>query len=179
MNKTQLKRLDKMIAHLEEVERRDPASFALENWVEGDTEENLEEAITTWRKRWKKGETLNCGTSACVVGHLPLVFPQHFEWSDSQDRDDEDTSVTTVRTKATAKHKSLEFTKHSWWQSEGLDATEELAGFFGGEDSDWDDIIYVGGYDSDDKDANGKVKLSAVLNKMRILRNQLAAEIKA
>jgi len=73
-------RLEKLIVHLEEVARRDPGSFNLNFWMASDSQYDLRQALRTWSKRWKAGETLNCGTTACLAGHLPLVFPGEFAW---------------------------------------------------------------------------------------------------
>lgn len=84
-----LPRLRRLAEHLEEVWRRDPGSFNLETWFSATdaTASRLKEtkilqhALDAWPERWAAGESLNCGTSACLVGHLPLIFPDDFEWN--------------------------------------------------------------------------------------------------
>jgi len=76
-------RIVKLIDHLKEVERRDPASFNLKAWIRSvrtDDATSVSQATEEWPRRWADGETLNCNTTACLVGHLPLVFPDDFQW---------------------------------------------------------------------------------------------------
>jgi hypothetical protein len=73
-------RLRKLIKHLEWVLKKCPETFDLKSWFEGETEEDIRSACKKWPKYAKKGKALNCNTTACLVGNLPLVFPKKFEW---------------------------------------------------------------------------------------------------
>jgi hypothetical protein len=154
MNKLQRQRLDKLIAHLEEVERRDPDSFDLSDWIQAESPDDLVKAIRTWRRRWKKGETLNCGTAACVAGHLPLVFPRKFKWRITQFCGADSHTGDVVSNDA------------PW----GIDQ-EDLAEYFGGISWQWKSIIRGANYSEKEKDAEGRVRLRVVIERITKLRD--------
>jgi hypothetical protein len=80
MYQKQIERLQKLIKHLEYIAATEPRTFNLKQWFVSADMSSCEEAIAQWAERYEKQQPLGCGTSACVVGHLPLVFPEDFEW---------------------------------------------------------------------------------------------------
>ncbi len=115
---TQYRRRLKLIRHLEYIRDTEPERFDLHSWMSGD---NIDEARTQWPKRLKQKKPLNCGTSACVVGHLPLIFPNCFKWAGN--------FVFCAKRNLIDYHSSEKF---------------YLSQFFGG--SDWDNIIFESNY---------------------------------
>jgi hypothetical protein len=150
------KRLKKLIAHLEEVQKRDPESFDLSFWIRGTDGKALLDAVDTWLDRWKKGETLNCGTAACVVGHLPLAFPRSFRWRRPQ-RNSPITNVSRCDAMAAA--------------LDDLKASAMLAEFFGGTWQDWDNVIYERKYGD-----GPRVRVSQVIARLYSLLRKLELE---
>lgn len=75
--KLQRSRFLKLVRHLEHLQKNEPEAFDLKSWVSAQSNKFLQE----WPKRYKRKEKLDCGTAACLVGHLPLIFPKHWEWS--------------------------------------------------------------------------------------------------
>lgn len=81
------RRLEKLTQHMQWVTDNDPDSFDLCTWFVAvdaatfaDERSQLERAKREWPKRLAAGKKLDCGTTACLVGHLPLVFPKTFKW---------------------------------------------------------------------------------------------------
>jgi hypothetical protein len=70
----QLRRLRKLIKHLEHIERDEPDVFDLASWFKGPSS-----ALTQWRENHKQRKPLNCGTTACMVGHMAVIFKE-FTW---------------------------------------------------------------------------------------------------
>jgi len=121
-----LPRLVRLAEHLEEVQRRDPASFGIAVWLtttSGD-EADLRRAVNEWPERWETGEELDCNTVACMVGHLPLVFPDDWFWN---------ADLHTVETQFTAMSGSA-------WM------TDNLQKYFGLMMDFWYDAIYEDTY---------------------------------
>ena len=118
-------RLDTLTTYLERLNEEEPEAFDLGSWMASDSREELEKAMEEWPERYKKGEPLNCGTSACVAGHLPIVFPGDFAWSDIGH---ETTIGWVYRVEPDMPQFSL--------------SGQGLADYFGGERSDWQRTIY-------------------------------------
>ena len=78
--KKQIERLKRLIEHLEYIEENDPKAFSLSQWFVSPDLDSYQEAVAQWPLRGKAKQPLQCGTSACVVGHLPAVFPDDFAW---------------------------------------------------------------------------------------------------
>lgn len=74
--KLQIKRLKKLINFLENVVHK--SKFDLDNWVKGDDPKKMAKNPS------KVGD---CGTSACVVGWFPHLFPRMAKWPDADDAD--------------------------------------------------------------------------------------------
>lgn len=82
-------RLITLIRYLAELQRRDPASFDIRTWFAasaGVEDPNgpraaVVKARRDWPERWKAGQTLDCGTTACLMGHLLVAFPGDWGWS--------------------------------------------------------------------------------------------------
>ncbi len=68
MNKIGAGRLLKLADFLDMVH---PSKFNLNEWVSGRKPDQMSEAPT------KKGD---CGTTACAVGWLPVLFPKSWSW---------------------------------------------------------------------------------------------------
>jgi hypothetical protein len=151
--KKQKNRMERLIAHLEWVEREEPARFNLEHWMSASSEKELLQAIDEWPERALQRRELNCGTSACVVGHLPAVFPEDWSWEDIG---------------------SGEASVHLRSGSGELRSSDLLSDFFGGEAGNWSRIIYSDAYGH--RDEYGRVRLSSVLERLRDIRDDRAAE---
>lgn len=145
-------RLDRLIQHLVWVLRESPESFGLEDWFRGpelDNDENLSPVFEEWRARYADRRPLECNTTACVVGHLPLVFPQDFRWMETCD------SGAAVRLNYEGEDYSV------------VDGTF-LSYYFGGSRYAWDRIIQPRNYPQEDDTPVGPV-----LSRLRRLRREL------
>ena len=82
--KKQKKDLQTLVDHLEWVRKNDPDSFSLTYWMgsQGDDMVGDRHDKTEWAARKEEGRKLNCGTTACLVGMLPVVFPKRFKWGE-------------------------------------------------------------------------------------------------
>ncbi len=63
MSKPDIKGLEKLAAHLQQVKR---SEFSMESWI----------------------ETTPCGTTGCIAGHAAMVFPRRFIREKVWDQDD-------------------------------------------------------------------------------------------
>jgi len=146
--KRQYNRRVKLIKHLRYLQSTEPRAFNLRQWVQARSAKAVKEAIESWPDRFKRGEELNCGTSACVVGHLPLVFPRQFKWFHLPRK--RFASVVT----------------RDW----GMDAECELYLFFGeGHTIQWFDVIYQSQYKVK------HVKLHHVLERIEAMHAEINA----
>jgi hypothetical protein len=162
-----LERINKLIAHLEKVQEIDPDSFDLAHWFRGSSPEEVQQAMNEWSTRWEEGKNLNCGTTACLVGHLPLVFPENFRWiQDTSALDGTPLPVGIV-----------EYINHGRMLAPALfrpvgdkeSAAHNLVRFFGGTADEWCDIIYGEYYDTDVLEDH-QVPITAVINKLKTMR---------
>jgi hypothetical protein len=145
-------RLDRLIQHLVWVLRESPESFGLDDWFRGpelDNDENLLPVFEEWRARYADRRPLECNTTACVVGHLPLVFPQDFWWMETCD------SGAAVR---------IHFEGEDYSVVDG----KFLSHYFGGSRYAWDRIIQPRYYPQEDDTTVGPV-----LSRLRRLRRDL------
>lgn len=149
MNSKQKKRFKKLIKYFEWLNENEPSAFNIQNWIKSHSEENLNRAIEEWQDRAKKKTELNCGTAACVVGHLPNIFPKKFKWINKG------ASGCVIQI-----------------ESEGLDEKEFLSDHFGGTKHQWKSIIFSFVYPEHD----GNPPLSVVLKRIKSLYKELKKE---
>lgn len=136
----QLRRLRKLIKYLEHIEQHEPEVFDLCSWFSGGTGATLFE----WRKRHKQRKPLNCGTTACVVGHMAVIFNE-FEWNRKNNLE-----------------KNVVVAQTGQWVGKAV-----LASFFGGTCDVWEAVIYDAWY----RCGSGNTKLSDVLARLRLIRD--------
>ena len=77
---TQRPRFIELIHYLENLLANEPERFNLTAWLTAETSDDLQAAVETWAERHRKGEPLNCGTTACVYGHFPVIWPKTFAY---------------------------------------------------------------------------------------------------
>lgn len=78
----------KLIGYFEELLRTQPDRFSLLEWICSPSKNDLIEAMDVWPLNHSMGAELNCGTAACVCGHLPVVFPTVFRWHQIENEQD-------------------------------------------------------------------------------------------
>jgi hypothetical protein len=62
----------------------EPQRFNIGTYISAASPHDLETARAEWPERHRCGRKLECGTSACLVGHLPVLFPDSFFWSSGE-----------------------------------------------------------------------------------------------
>jgi hypothetical protein len=146
----QRERLDRLIKHMEWIEETEPERFDLDSWMRGD----VTRAMTEWPQRFAEGRELNCNTTACVAGNLPLLFPESWRW--------EITSHYTVVCPSNIED------AEAWWSDieDGTVMAGLLAEFLGGTTGEWYSTIYLEHYDED------PVELRPVLERLRAIRDR-------
>ena len=164
---TKKRRFNTLLDYLTELNEKEPERFNLSAWMTTYKDKNLIEAVTTWVDRYQKGDPLNCGTTACLVGHMPVIFPRAFSWvapghffgATSFDTDDLDASVS-YHPNGLAKVRS------NWFEAQW---TED---FFGGGVDIWRQIIFGTNYPEDAIGVHG-ITLDAVLKRLEKLYEKL------
>ena len=86
MKKQQKANLARLIWYLKWLKRTDPKAFDLRQWVrrragvraDAVVYEASKDALRQFYENAHRGDLPNCGTAACLVGHLPAVFPEDF-----------------------------------------------------------------------------------------------------
>ena len=142
-------RFEHLIAYLTQLNKTDPGAFSLREWLQADSRTNLLKALEEWPERHKKGQPLNCGTTACLVGHLPVAFPGDFTWRDLNHTEIVNYVMTTEVPDLPSRTKVGEAV---------------LCEYFGGTENAWTQIIYPRWYDTAQP-----VKLTAVLERLKEL----------
>lgn len=168
---SKFERLDRLTEYLSKLNETEPERFSLKYWAASASIEKLTQAQSEWRQRYEAGEPLNCGTSACVVGHMPTVFPDTFRWGPRvmPGSNDEKPHVASVRWTSEARGKSF-----ATECTDGVNvAAGALAKFFGGTVNDWDRIIYVNTYYDEQLMPMSNPPLLMVIERIRMLRDRL------
>lgn len=118
------KRLRTLMDHLARVNDNDPESFDLTAWHNGKISGALDAHL--------EGRSLSdCGFSGCVVGHMPLLFPEDFKWGRG-DNGVWDIDVVHLR-------------HGNRWE---VACSDEVAMYFGGSGEQWMRIIHRSYYTS-------------------------------
>jgi hypothetical protein len=149
----QKERFQHLLAYLTRLNEEEPEVFSLTHWMAG---KHAHKAVASWVERASKGEPLNCGTTACVVGHLPVAFPDDFSWNSGE-------VIQVVYRGSVLDQWGFAFNTRS--------AVYGLSEYFGGAPGEWDSIIYMRGYE-DYKDGE-EIPLWVVLKKMEALYAQV------
>jgi len=110
-------RFKRLLRHLEYINETEPEVFDLKTFVNVNRHSNFR---ILWPVALKAKKPLNCGTTACIIGHMPLIF-EEFRW---QGGHVEDHDGNTAR---------------EW----------SCADFFGGHHDAWHNIIYSSNYASE------------------------------
>jgi hypothetical protein len=82
MNKAE--RRTKLLNYLHNLMEDEPQRFNIGTYISAASPHDLETAREEWPERHRRGRKLECGTSACLVGHLPVLFPDSFFWSSGE-----------------------------------------------------------------------------------------------
>jgi hypothetical protein len=144
----QRENLSKLIVYLKYIATTEPEVFDLSEWFTAKTRVDAEHAMLMWPGQYAKGEKLNCGTAACLVGHLPVAFPDDWRY--------EIHNGTNVEIK---------------WDPLGYDyISDTLCQFFGGDrgDSQWETIIYTTSYPD-----QSRVTIDQVIDRIEALYEEL------
>lgn len=134
----------KLINHLKKVERTNPHTFHLSDWVSlslGDSIESLVNDLS-------KGRSHPCGTTCCVAGNLPIIFPEDWEFPMSLHSGEYMGGVRYVSA------------------GDCLSISSHMAGFFGGSRENWSRVIYPENY-------IGVATIEMVIEKISILHKTL------
>lgn len=137
---TQKKRFKKLIKYLDYIQDSEPERFNIKSWVNIPYYGVKDDILNKWRHAYENRTPLNCNTTACVVGHLPVRFKE-FEWGG-----DHSYHVRFVDDKR-------------------LVESLQLSEFFGGDDFDWGHIIYELNY-PDNSLSEVLVRLRMLYNKL-------------
>jgi hypothetical protein len=111
-------RFKRLLKHLEYINETEPEVFDLDTFVNHNAHPQF---TTLWPRALRAKKPLNCGTTACIIGHMPLIFKE-FMWHDGYVK-----SRTGTTTRESA-----------------------CADFFGGTSDAWQGIIYNVHYATDD-----------------------------
>lgn len=149
LRQEQRKRLKRLIDHLTKIEVETPEAFRLSSWSHGDTKL----LYKVWKEETKAGKPLSCGASACVVGHMTVIFPEDFYWH-------------FPLTGGWSSTPSVMLRGRYYFNA------SQLASYFGGTRWQWKDIIYPTNYPlgASYRTADNQVRLSAVLDRLRALK---------
>ena len=146
-------RFKELLDYLEQLNENEPEAFDLDTWMGADSRAELLTAMREWPSKHQKGEKLNCGTAACLVGHLPVIFPQAFYWKLPRTR--HSAVVQGVVYRHTVPRDVSHYTG-PW----------ALTEYFGGTSAEWQDIIYSDSYCDEGFEDDEDVPLEAVLNRL-------------
>lgn len=151
----EVRRIDLLIQYLEKLRDTEPEVFGLARWFSGPTRELVDLAKEVWPKRYKEGKTLGCGTVACVAGHLPVLFPEDWAW-------------TEIRREYGAYAHVMRVGADNWFNTEVC-----IARYFGGFTSEWCQVMYKHYY------AHTTVPtLEDVLIRIRAIRARVFGDVK-
>lgn len=154
----QAERLETLIGYLRRLQETEPDRFDIRRWVSSHDLKDMTKARKQWPKRYKEGQPLDCGTSACVVGHLAVVFPEDFQWEYAPE------TGTVIRVACVIPG------------YESVVGALHMARLFGGRALDWSDIIFPEAYTREELDERGQVPLLAVIARIESLRKALASQ---
>lgn len=135
---TQIDKRIKLINYLHNMLEFAPTCFNLSTYLTAESPEAFDAATNNWPVQHRRGQQLECGTTACVVGHLPVVFPNDFKWKP--------TSEVTAQVFTTDDVYVCEMTMEE---------------FFGCSATDWSCVIYPENYGPADD-----ITLQQVLDKI-------------
>lgn len=172
--KKQIERLKRLIEHLKYIEHHDPEAFNLSQWFVSQDMNSYREAVEQWPLRGKAKQPLQCGTSACVVGHLPVVFPEDFAWIQMPPLiHSHETSGRVVLKTPDTDPVDVAAEEVLFFGTSPNDVTcSTLATFFGAASHIWALIIYDNEYPPDVKE-NGEVPLCCVLDRLQDVLREL------
>lgn len=164
---------DYLLDYMHELFDTEPEVFSLTNFIFSEDQKGLKSAMKDWAKRYQKGEPLNCGTSACIIGHLPVAFPGLFGWGENRGH----YSDVLARTECGSSTCGEKFI------IEGRVEEDIMAMAFGGTSQQWRNVIYVDEYDRDewvnpdvDDEFEGDVPFETVLARLDDLFEELYGE---
>lgn len=150
-------RFEKLIAYFERLLENEPTAFTLKHWFIGGFDGAEDEARRSWIQRAEAGEPLDCGTAACVVGHLPVIFPGEFTW------EADNYLIKVMRGGVFMDQRTCSPAFGAPKRSAEAMLHEYLGGYGGA----WSDVIHVRNYDTIDD--NDDVPLTAVLTRLKAL----------
>lgn len=172
--KKQIGRLKRLIEHLKYIEENDPEAFSLSQWFVSQNPDSFAEAVEKWPLRGAAKQPLQCGTSACVVGHLPVVFPEYFAWIQTPPLShSRETSGRVVVKTPDTEPAYVAAEEVLFFGTSPNDVTcSTLATFFGAEEPIWSLIIYDSEYPPEVRE-NGEVPLRCVLARLKDVLREL------
>lgn len=150
--------MNDLVAYLTWLKAEQPQRFDLSVW--GPREElglhTQLEVAEQWEEARDKGKLLPCGTAACLVGHLPLAFPDGWCYME-----------VPVSTQGPFPTEVRAYMKCGTSGMAVATLTTCLSWFFGGNGSDWTSIIYPDSY------ASVIVSIDEVLNRLEELQMKI------